>query len=79
MYYYCTALSSVVVPTGITYIDKEAFAYSSITEITIPSSVTGSDSTAFKECKSLALIKGVKGSYAETLATSLGIAFEEVK
>lgn len=78
MYYYCTSLSEVNIPDQITTIGKEAFAFSSITEITIPESVTSIADDAFKECSSLLLIKGTKGSYAETFAAEHGTSFEEV-
>lgn len=46
-------LTSVTLPSGLTYIDGEAFYGTSITEITIPSGVTTIRNDAFMNCQNL--------------------------
>lgn len=46
-------LASVTLPSGLTYIDGEAFYGTSITEITIPSGVTTIRNAAFMMCQNL--------------------------
>ena len=45
-----SSLTSVTLPSGLTYIDRDAFAATSITEITIPSGVTTIKDYAFFAC-----------------------------
>lgn len=45
-----SSLTSVTLPSGLTYIDSDAFEYTSITEITIPSGVTTIKDYTFLSC-----------------------------
>ena len=54
---YCTDITSVIIPEGVTWIGNYAFANcSSLTSITIPEGVTSIGLEAFKGCKSLTSI-----------------------
>ena len=62
---YCTNLTNITIPNGVTSIGNTAFyKCDSITSITIPSSVTSIGLHSFEECDNL-IIKCAKGSYAE--------------
>lgn len=52
-FFCCELVDEIVVSEGYTEIDYEAFAYSSIKKITIPSSMEYIDSLAFRGCMSL--------------------------
>ena len=50
----CSLLTSIIIPSSVTWIDKRAFAScSSLTSIIIPDSVTSISEWAFDECSSL--------------------------
>ena len=67
-FYYCTAITSVIIPEGITYIGDYAFAgCTGITSITIPASVTSIGKGAFNGCSSLTEIKFANGSQLNTI------------
>ena len=54
---YCTSLTSITIPTGVTSIGTEAFSgCTSLTSITIPTGVTSIGQYAFEDCTSLASI-----------------------
>ena len=56
-FYYCSGLTSVVIPDSVTSIGEYAFYYcSSLTSIVIPDSVTSIGSYAFYRCSSLTSI-----------------------
>ncbi len=53
-FYYCTTLTSVVVPDGVTTIGYDAFGMcNSLMDITFPGSVSTIGQTAFRGCKNL--------------------------
>ncbi|MBR5821243.1 MAG: leucine-rich repeat domain-containing protein [Alistipes sp.] len=53
-FHYCSSLTSVTIPDGVTSIGAEAFAScSSLTSVTIPDSVTKIGDSAFDDCSSL--------------------------
>ncbi|MCD8086107.1 MAG: leucine-rich repeat domain-containing protein, partial [Clostridiales bacterium] len=53
-YSYCSYITSVTIPDGVTSIGAEAFAYcESLTSVTIPSSVTSIGKYAFEYCTGL--------------------------
>ena len=54
---YCTSLSSVIIPNGVTTIENDVFYFcSSLTTVAIPNSVTSIESGAFVGCFSLTTI-----------------------
>ena len=56
-FYNCSSLSSVIIPSNVTYIDEYAFyGCSGLTSITIPNSVIGIYWGAFSGCRSLVSI-----------------------
>ena len=56
-FYYCTNLTSITIPEGVTIIGSSAFSCcSSLTSITIPEGVTSIGSSAFSGCSSLTAI-----------------------
>lgn len=67
----CDLLATVVIPSGTTTIGDMAFAYSGLTDVTIPASVTSMAEYAFDSCASLT-VHCVQGSYADSWATSHG-------
>ena len=69
-FYYCSSLTSVVIPNGVTSIGDMAFyGCSSLTEIVIPDSVTSIGSYAFSGCSSLTSVNytGTIDKWAEIL------------
>ena len=75
----CTSLEKVSFPSSLVEIGWEAFrGCTSLVEIAFLSALTEIDDEAFQECESLAIVRGVKGTYAETWARENGIGFEEV-
>ncbi len=52
-FYYCRSLTDITIPTSVTKIGKNAFAYCKITAISIPGNVTEIGSEAFYDCSSL--------------------------
>ena len=53
-FYYCTSLTSIIIPDSVTSIDGGAFtSCSSLTSVTIPDSVTSIGDSAFYYCTSL--------------------------
>ena len=56
-FYYCSSLTSITIPNGVTSIGDYAFSYcSSLTSITIPNGVTSIGDVAFGGCSSLTSI-----------------------
>ena len=75
----CISLSSVIIPMGVRKIEREAFGGClRLQEITIGSNVDTIEDAVFSGCNQLQLIKGYKGSYAETYAKNNDIAFESI-
>ncbi|MGN0318112.1 MAG: leucine-rich repeat protein [Lachnospira sp.] len=74
----CSKLTSIDISYGVKSILAKTFEYcSSLKSVYIPGSVTSISSTAFYICSSLSEIRGTKGSYAETYASSNGLSFKE--
>ena len=74
----CPSIEKVVIPKGIKTIYDEAFMNDiNLTDITIPVSVTSISKSAFNYTDRT-VIKGVKGSYAETFAKEMGFKFEDI-
>lgn len=71
----CTGIEEIVIPDGVKVIWHSAFEGSALKQITIPPSVTEFKSDAFPQ--GLQTIIGEKGSAAQDLAESLGVAFVE--
>ena len=73
--FYCTGLTAVTIPSGVTTIGSHAFYCSGLTAVTIPSSVTTIGSYAFNSCESLTSVEmpGVTaiGEYAFSFCESL--------
>lgn len=68
----CSALTSVVLPEGLTSISIDAFSYcSALTTITIPSSVTHLGDYAFDQCSSLTTVSFVNSSNITSLGGSV--------
>ena len=62
-FYYCTSLTAVVIPEGVTYIGDYAFAgCTALTSVTIPASVETIGKGAFNGCTDLTEIKIAEGS-----------------
>ena len=76
-FYGSTSLQTATVPEGAREIGSEAFAYSSLSKITLPSTLTYIAGDAFEGCASLT-IYGYSGSYAESYANENGIAFVDI-
>ena len=51
-------LKSVIIPSGVTDLERDAFSYSGIESVTIPASVKSMDSYAFKKCTELRELLG---------------------
>ena len=74
----CPSIEKVVIPKGTKTIYDEAFMNDiKLTDITIPVSVTSISKSAFNYTDRT-VIKGVKGSYAETFAKEMGFKFEDI-
>jgi hypothetical protein len=74
----CGLLASIVLPTGLTLIEANAFANdASLKTVSIPTTVTEIASSSFSYPKKLT-IKGIEGSYAQEYADSRGITFEDL-
>lgn len=71
----CTGIEEIVIPDGVRAIRQGAFEGSMLKQITIPPSVTEFEANAFPQ--GLQTIIGEKGSAAQELAESLGVAFQE--
>ena len=52
----CTNLTSVVIPEGVTLLDYMAFAYSGLTEITIPELLNTTNNVVFEGCEALTVM-----------------------
>lgn len=52
-FYYCTKMTSIIIPNSVTTIDNFAFAHSGLTTLTIPNSVISIGQSAFDECTAL--------------------------
>lgn len=75
----CSSLTSIEIPSSVTSIGDHAFRRcSSLTSIEIPSSITRIGDGAFSGCSDALVIRGVKGSYAETYAKENSIPFVEI-
>ena len=75
-FYGCRGLTSVSIPESVTTIDAGAFnVCSNLAEVTIPASVTEIGTNAFKNCAAGLVIRGVRGSTAETYANENNITF----
>ena len=73
----CASLHEVWLPRGLEQIGESAFENcTSLTELYLPETVQKVAESAFMGC-ALQTILGVPGSYAQTLAISMGIAFRE--
>ncbi len=70
-FYSSVSLESVTVPEGAQEIRAGAFAYSSLSEITLPSSLTYIADDAFEGCESLT-VSAPEGSYAYEWAVNKG-------
>ena len=53
VFHYCESLTQIVIPNSVESIGTRSFAYSGLTSIDIPSSVTLIDSYAFEVCRDL--------------------------
>ena len=72
-FYYCSSLTSVVIPDSVTSIGDLAFYYcSSLTSVVIPDSVTSIGDYAFSDCDSLSSIEvGDDNKYYKSIDGSL--------
>ena len=71
-FYYCSSMTSITIPDGVTSIGDYAFYYcSSLTSIIIPDSVTSIGYRAFYGCSSLTSIK-YRGTQTQWYAISKG-------
>ncbi len=74
----CGSLTEITVPDGVKQIGQYAFSNcGNLQTITIPQSVTSIHWSAFSGSDKL-VIRGIKGSYAETFAQNRGIPFEKL-
>ena len=55
-FYNCGSLTSVTFPNGLQIIGRDAFAYTGLTSLTLPNSVTDIEDHAFLQCRALASI-----------------------
>ena len=79
MFENCESLKSIELVNGVQSIEASSFeGCTELAEITIPQSIGRIDESAFSECNKLQLIKGYKGSYAETFAKNNGFTFESI-
>ena len=71
-FYYCSGLTSIVIPDSVTYIGSDAFrGCSGLTSITIPDSVTSIGDYAFYNCNGLTTIN-FQGTMAQWQAIGKG-------
>lgn len=61
-FYYCEQLTSIVIPEGVTYIGENAFAYSGLQQVSLPSTLKGLTYNSFFGCEELTAVTFVKGS-----------------
>ncbi len=74
----CENLVNIVIPNGVEFIAQDSFALcKKLKTITIPKSVTTIASSAFTSHYNI-IIKGEKGSYAETYANENGFYFRDI-
>ena len=74
----CAGLESIVLPKGLTTISAQAFMNdTSLVSVTIPVSVTSIDPSAFSYPKKT-VIRGVRGSTAESFANEYGFTFVDI-
>lgn len=73
------ALRSVTFQEGVRQIDEWMASLESLEEVVLPESVEYIAPGAFEDCPDTLVIRGVKGSYAETWARQNGITFEEIR
>lgn len=57
LFQYCTSLKNITIPDGYTYIGAGMFAWSGLTSIYIPASVTSIGSGAFRGCANAAVVR----------------------
>ena len=64
-FYWCSGLTSITIPAGVTSIGNTAFGLTKLTSVTIPDSVTSIGSFAFSNCLSLTNInfEGTKAQW----------------
>jgi hypothetical protein len=73
----CSALTSITIPDGVTSIGSEAFSYTGLISVTIPSSVTSVAVYAFSSCSNLATVTietGVTGIGSEAFRYNANLA-----
>ncbi len=56
-FFYCTSLSEITIPNGVTTIGDQAFYNTNITQMHLPDSITKIEYSAFSDCSSLKEIK----------------------
>lgn len=72
----CTSLTSFVFPDSLTYIGRHAFAYSGISNLEIPDSVTQLGMMAFRGCENLKSV--IIGSGLSTIETGSFLSCENL-
>ena len=68
-----SSLTSISIPSGTETIGYKAFAWSGLTEATIPTTVTDIDTKAFADCPATLTISCHEGSYAAEFAAAQSI------
>ena len=70
VFYSCSALNQLTLPSSLTSIGLETFRYSGLTTLTVPKSVTSIGTSAFSDCTSLASVTWENGSGLTNLGAS---------